>query len=103
MGNRFTLRFKKMPNLGMCNTCRNLICAVLDNGGMYARCAAFHRRLHGPVAECTEFYETSRVPLETMEKIAWTVESKGGRSIGFKKPSKEKLPELSDTYDDYEC
>jgi hypothetical protein len=44
--------------------------------------AHFPRRLRGPVATCTSFYDKTKPNKHEMDKIAWTIET-SKRTIGF--------------------
>lgn len=60
--------------------------------------AHFPRRLRGPVAECTSFYDRTKPSKQEMEKTAWVIEP-SKRTAGFHSqvefipPSKRKQDE----------
>lgn len=51
--------------------------------------AADHATIRFPVLRCTDFQNKNTPSRHDFEEIAWKLEIKGGRVIGFKAPKKE--------------
>lgn len=63
-------------------------------------CCEFPRVVPKPVAECSEFRRKTDGTRDQMEKMAWILETKKGRPIGFVNPIEHKYRVKDGTVDD---
>jgi hypothetical protein len=60
------------------------------------------KRIPRPVVSCTDFKRRDEQTRGEMEKIAWILESKRGKVIGFFQPAEHKYREKTEELDDPE-
>lgn len=88
---KFTLRFR--GGAGLCCTCRTAQRVVDDRGQEAVLCHAFGMdppmQIRREVVECSQHDPVNVMSKWEMEKIAWVLETRGERPVGFRPPKKE--------------
>lgn len=80
-------------DVGLCGRCRE---AVIMRGERQRDVQVYCQFAHPPVAlkfvvhRCSEFSEIGKPKDYEMEKIAWVIEVKAGKFIGFRPPTKRQ-------------
>ena len=90
----FSIRNSKVP--GLCHTCKHAHIRSFDTGKQEVICGRLdvNALMPRPVVECTMYEEKGTMDEWDMEKIAFVLETKKGKPIGFLSPTeyKEKYP-----------
>lgn len=79
---------KEAPS-GLCHKCQHSTIVTLKSGSTIYYCSDFSVRLSSPAVECSSFQEEGKSKWE-MERIAWILEVKKGKVVGFVAPNPKK-------------
>jgi hypothetical protein len=83
---------KETPDRGLCGTCRS---AHIRDGDRFADTQIFCNEMPGErvrflVRSCSEYARKNEQDRYEMEQIAWVLEVKKGRVIGFRPPKGQR-------------
>jgi hypothetical protein len=88
---RLNIKQQTDVEVDLCRTCRY---ATLVEGSTATqrinRCSCLGARVPFPVTSCNEWQDRSATDLWDMKQIAWVVEVKGSRPIGFLNPDQRR-------------
>lgn len=88
---RLNIKQQTDVEVDLCRTCRY---ATLVEGAAATqrlkRCSQLDARVPFPVANCNEWQDRRSSNLWEMQQIAWVVEVKGNRPIGFLNPEQRR-------------
>jgi len=92
------MRIKEGVIRGLCGQCQNAIVRQ-DEGASepVVTCMAYYgpsRDINKPVESCSSFEARGKNTLEEMKRVAWILEVKKGKPMGFKNPDEAKEMKL---------
>jgi len=98
MSIRLRMNIKEGPARGLCGKCQNAIIRQEETGEPFVSCGAYYppRDIVRNVVSCTGFDERGQNTVDEMKKIAWILEVKKGRIMGFKTPDEVKTVRVVD-------
>ena len=87
------------PDVDLCQSCSFATIAHGTAGSQQIkRCSQLDQRVPFPVNDCSSWDEKGATALWEMHQIAWAVEVKGGRAIGFLNPKQRRDKGDPDVY-----
>lgn len=90
MSVRTRIRIREGVSRGLCGTCQNAHITHDFDGKEVVMCHAIRAyTVTRPVAECSDHLSKNQMTDWEAKQIGWILESKNGRVIGFKAPSKK--------------
>ena len=94
---RARVRIREGVARGLCGSCDNAFQRTTERGRSEILCTWLHpaRAVQDVILECSGYEEIGKPTKHDLEKIAWTLNVKGGRVVGFTPPSKPR----SEDYD----
>ena len=72
----------------LCDSCQNGFVAVTSSGKEFVFCQAIRRDIHSKITECSDYKHLKEKDEYELAPMAWILEVKNGKSIGFKPPKK---------------
>ena len=87
------------PDIDLCQSCSFATIASGAAGSQQIkRCSELEQRVPFPVNDCSSWNEKGATSLWEMQQIAWAVEVKGDRAIGFLNPKQRREKGDPDVY-----
>jgi hypothetical protein len=85
---KVNIRFRDGVAAGLCGGCEHASIMINTRGQELVKCHFHHPsiRMTAPIVSCSDFQAKGTLDRWDMEKIAWTVETKQGKVVGFKPP-----------------
>ena len=72
----------------LCDSCQNGLVAKTANGTELVQCGIFRRGIFSKIVECTDYKDMKDKDEYELEQIAWILEVKNGKTIGFQPPKR---------------
>lgn len=82
------LRMRESPKT-LCVTCQHSTIVKVGNNRQIVKCAVIDEYMERPVEECTSHEIEGRSKYD-FERLAWVLEMRGQKIIGFKPPDPKK-------------
>jgi hypothetical protein len=88
---RVNIKQGARPDVDLCRTCASstLIEGVAGTQQI-KRCGVLDERVPFPVTACNEWQDRRAASLWDMQQIAWAIEIKGARRVGFLTPAERR-------------
>lgn len=86
------VKIKEGVARGLCGSCDNSFIREDQKGQVEVWCHYFHpmRSVGRPIVECSGHEEKGKMSKHDMDRVAWILEVKAGRVVGFQPPIKSQ-------------
>lgn len=97
---RTRVHIKEGIGRGLCGSCANSTVVRFTTGDDYYRCEQISfgsrgGRIPAPVSECSDYHPINTPTKFEMKEVAWVLETKKGKVIGFLSPEEAKEKGIS--------
>jgi hypothetical protein len=93
---------------GLCEKCNSSFITEDENGNVSVQCSNWkvtggenNKFITKKIVKCNGFVEANKISYHEMSKIAWIIETKKGKPIGFISPQEAKEKKLVNNDDDF--
>lgn len=87
---RMKIKNETKPNIDLCRSCSYATIAEGVAGTQQVKQCTQLGRVPFPVTSCSQWEDKSATALWDLQQIAWVIEIKGGRPIGFLSPAERR-------------
>ncbi len=87
---RIKVKQGTLPDIDLCRSCSFATIVEGSAGTQQIKQCAHLGRVPFPVASCSQWQDRSATSLWDMQQIAWVVEAKGSRHVGFLSPEQRR-------------
>lgn len=86
------INFKGFQDSSLCDRCTYGSIAKTTDNNRTVYCTSIFKYMPQNVSECSDYQSKGDLSKHDMERIAWNLETKEGRIIGFKPPEIKRDP-----------